>query len=593
LQPLMHYLGAAGLLADGWEPHTPTVQHGSVFASKFVTGLDSKVGSTIRVPCMQQTAWTLVERLGKEWGGSSAMLELDAASFAGCRFYDIYHGRLLYPRHVDGASGKLVLAFQMEAYGYGGVLAAPAFRDGRRLEGLDELLALQAELTSTPLATISDVWSMALQAAVRSSLPAPPAHTSAPVAEGFSAEGVDEPKAAAIWIPASTTFHFRCQGLVIEPFGTTLRHTFGIDVQLPGEAYPRNFHEAEQTSVPAFYLDRAPVSMARYATFLRATRYAPADDRNFLREWPDWRSARYPSGNGTTPVTGVSLLEARSFCAWAGGRLPSTLEWQYAAQAGDASNIFPWGPHDRPDLRPTPTTSGRTPAPADSEELRAGTNPLGLIDLVGNVWQYTSSEFADEHTRFVLLRGGSRYQPQAASDFANWYFGAPYADEAHPGGALRLDRHAKYVLMADAYERAATIGFRCAYDATLPSSQPSGSHVNAATSADTSASGEASSSAASKGHDAKANQAVATSMSMGTWTSTATSLLLLLLLIMLLVFANRHGWDYQAGLQWVRERCRCLACLLLFWMSTPRRGRQQEGPEVQQMMVAVETEILQ
>ena len=77
--------------------------------------------------------------------------------------------------------------------------------------------------------------------------------------------------------------------------------------------------------------------------------------------------------------------------------------------------------------------------------------------------------------------------------------------------------------------------------------------------------------------------------------STAASLLLLLclLLMMLLVFANRHGWDHRAGLHWVRERCRCIACVVLFWMSTPRRGRQQEGPEVQQMMAAVETEILQ
>ena len=47
--------------------------------------------------------------------------------------------------------------------------------------------------------------------------------------------------------------------------------------------------------------------------------------------------------------------------------------------------------------------------------------------------------------------------PQAASSFQNWYFGGARS-------ALRLDRHAKYFLMDDAYERAATIGFRCAYD---------------------------------------------------------------------------------------------------------------------------------
>ena len=74
--------------------------------------------------------------------------------------------------------------------------------------------------------------------------------------------------------------------------------------------------------------------------------------------------------------------------------------------------------------------------------------------MVGNVWQYTSDEFEDEHTRFVLLRGGSHYNIRHVS---LWYF---------PTGDWRLDRHNRYNLMDDAYERAATIGFRCAYDTT-------------------------------------------------------------------------------------------------------------------------------
>ena len=59
-------------------------------------------------------------------------------------------------------------------------------------------------------------------------------------------------------------------------------------------------------------------------------------------------------------------------------------------------------------------------SPSDSETLLAGANAHGIIDLVGNVWQYTDSEYTDGHTRFVLLRGGSLYQPIAASDVANW-----------------------------------------------------------------------------------------------------------------------------------------------------------------------------
>ena len=69
--------------------------------------------------------------------------------------------------------------------------------------------------------------------------------------------------------------------------------------------------------------------------------------------------------------------------------------------------------------------------------------------MVGSVWQYTD-EFRDDHTRAVILRGGSNYRPSGSK----WYF--PNAPE--------LDVHNKYFLFDDAYERAGTIGFRCVVD---------------------------------------------------------------------------------------------------------------------------------
>merc|ERR1712070_506757 len=79
-----------------------------------------------------------------------------------------------------------------------------------------------------------------------------------------------------------------------------------------------------------------------------------------------------------------------------------------------------------------------------------GDSPFGVSDLVGNVWQYTD-EFQDEHTRAVILRGGSNYRPSGSK----WYLPQ----------ALELDSHEKYFLMDDRYERAGTIGFRCVTDA--------------------------------------------------------------------------------------------------------------------------------
>ena len=73
--------------------------------------------------------------------------------------------------------------------------------------------------------------------------------------------------------------------------------------------------------------------------------------------------------------------------------------------------------------------------------------------MVGNVWQWTD-EFRDEHTRAAILRGGSYYQPQGALSF--FYFPQAYQN----------DEHGKYLLMAPSIDRAGTVGFRCAADAT-------------------------------------------------------------------------------------------------------------------------------
>ena len=79
--------------------------------------------------------------------------------------------------------------------------------------------------------------------------------------------------------------------------------------------------------------------------------------------------------------------------------------------------------------------------------------------MVGNGWQFLD-EFNDEHTRAAIVRGGSFYYPQVPPGDTNWYF---------PGdlSMRRLDAHGKYFLMDESYERAGTIGFRCAADVVV------------------------------------------------------------------------------------------------------------------------------
>ena len=409
-------------------------------------------------------------------------------------FVDLYRGVCL-PQITPDANGQLRVPLAMEAHGYGCLLAVGedqlawgsalstlinAQRDALSVGGLLSSFSASwtrmvqrrvcvhasddgAEVALTPRRTAKDVpFGKCVRMHARL-LPTPSAQST--------------PPPTAVRIPASDEggFAFRSEGTEIEPFNDG--DGFGLDAQFPWESDEAwtgtRAHEAT-LHVPSFFMDVAPVSCERFSQFLSATNYKPEDSRGFLPSWPDWRAASYPSGHENVPVTSVSLEEARLFCSWAGGRLPTLVEWQYAAQAGDPTRVYPWGVEDDTSLRPPPTTGREAGSPysSDAEHAMRGANPWGLRDLIGNVWQWTDSEFSDGHTRFALLRGGSFYQPVASSDFQNWYFGAiqTYLNpDYRPGqSAAMLTRHAKFFRFAGAngaaYERSATVGFRCAYN---------------------------------------------------------------------------------------------------------------------------------
>jgi formylglycine-generating enzyme required for sulfatase activity len=88
--------------------------------------------------------------------------------------------------------------------------------------------------------------------------------------------------------------------------------------------------------------------------------------------------------------------------------------------------------------------------PVDVTAFPKGASPFGVLDLVGNVSQWTD-EYRDPHTRAAILRGGAAYQPSGSI----WYFPQSY----------RLDEHQKYLLMSPGHDRSGTVGFRCVVDA--------------------------------------------------------------------------------------------------------------------------------
>ena len=385
------------LVSTGWEPHTPTLRYG-VYASKF--------------PGRGQTLWTVVNRNEYDLGGR----QITVPYATGTHFYDLWHGEELKPEVTGSAAA---LSFEIEGHGFGAVLATDQAATGN----VPNLLAEMHELARTPLKSLSHEWKVLPQQLVEIA-PTTPA-SSAP--------------ANMIKIPAAD-YEFRTAGIMIEG-GNDL----GVDVQYPWEGAPHRYH-LHQIHVKSFYIDKYPVTNADFRKFLDATHYHPKDDHNFLR---DWKSGSYPDGWANKPVTWVSLEDARAYAAWAGKRLPHEWEWQYAAQGTDG-RIYPWGNEWDASAVPTPEKRREMREPTSVDAFPKGASPFGVMDLVGNVWQWTD-EVVDEHTRNGILKGGNYYQPQGSL----WYFPQAY----------KVNEHGKYLLIAPSKDRSGTLGFRCVMEA--------------------------------------------------------------------------------------------------------------------------------
>ena len=381
-----------------WEPLAPMLRFG-VFASRW--------------PLDHQTVWTIVNR--NEFDVEGQEIELQPEE--GMRYFDLYHGTELKPEH--NALGKTVLSFTVEAHGYGALLAARTAPNA----GIQTLMSKMKEMSAKPLASYSHEWRVLPQQIVPIAATKPP--TSSP--------------AGMMKIPAGE-FLFKVQGIEIEG-----SNDIGVDVQYPWEDSPRRFHE-HPMSVKSFWIDTYPVTNAQFKKFLDSTHYHPQDDLNFLR---DWKDGSFPAAWDDKPVTWVSLEDARAYAAWTGKRLPHEWEWQYAAQGSDG-RMYPWGNDWNASAVPVPDKSRTMRGPDAVDAHPQGKRPFGVMDLVGNVWQWTE-EFTDDHTRGAILRGGEYYQPQGSM----WYFPQTY----------KLSEHGKLLLTAPGLDRSGGIGFRCVQDA--------------------------------------------------------------------------------------------------------------------------------
>ena len=203
-----------------------------------------------------------------------------------------------------------------------------------------------------------------------------------------------------------------------------------------GDTGPANVHPAHRVHLASFAIGRHEVTVREYAAFTMVT----------ANPYPNARTL----GDSSLPATRVTWSDANDYCRWrfsTGGRLPTEDEWEATAR-GAEGRPTPWT-----DLRPGPRAnlaSANLGALAPVGSFPLGATPSGVHDLLGNAWEWTSSESAPypESTfaarpGLAVIRGGSFFQTdQRQVTATHRWFVPPTAN--------------------------ASVGFRCAWSRTRP-----------------------------------------------------------------------------------------------------------------------------
>jgi formylglycine-generating enzyme required for sulfatase activity len=161
-----------------------------------------------------------------------------------------------------------------------------------------------------------------------------------------------------------------------------------------------------------FFIGRYPVTNAEYRRFVEAGGYEKREcwsDEGWQRKQREkWTEPRYWRGSKWNqpdqPVVGVSWYEAEAYACWAGGRLPSEMEWEKAARGIDGRK-YPWGDGFDPS-RCNTDESGIGKTTLVDKHSPDGDSPYGVADMAGNVWEWCA-DWYDEDEDTKVLRGGS------------------------------------------------------------------------------------------------------------------------------------------------------------------------------------------
>lgn len=155
----------------------------------------------------------------------------------------------------------------------------------------------------------------------------------------------------------------------------------GGEFTMGNDAGDESQRPQHKVTVSSFFIDINEVPCEEYEKFIRATKRQPP---------ATWDKDHCPSGWERRPVTGINWDDASAYAEWVGKRLLTEQEWEFAARGSDR-RPYPWGSEWKDGLANAgPASPGRV---EDVGTHSAGVSPFGAVDMVGNAWEWTASDF--------------------------------------------------------------------------------------------------------------------------------------------------------------------------------------------------------
>jgi serine/threonine protein kinase len=203
----------------------------------------------------------------------------------------------------------------------------------------------------------------------------------------------------------------------VAPPGMVLVQAGNFNMGTNSPSAPPEQKPAHGTEVSPFYMDVYEVTNQDYSRFVRETHHAPPSD---------WPNGSYDPQKAKLPVVYVSWIDATAYAEWAGKRLPTEAEWEYAARGHDG-RIYPWGNDWSANYSNSAEDDKKQPVAVGS--YPSGVSWCGVYDLAGNVSEWVADEYKPYPTStakpdpgFKVYRGGaySIHKDQLVCTYRFW-----------------------------------------------------------------------------------------------------------------------------------------------------------------------------